>query len=109
MNSYPWEVVVLSVILLSNRLVARAYWGQAAGFWSVQAVNLGAAVYIAYFGISGLQSFGPVNYLVSALLVFHIAQNFGIRQRLLQSRAAEQRFREEAQKARSIAKGVNPE
>ncbi len=81
MSSFPWEAVALSLVLLGNRVALRLSHRHVAIFWMIQAINVGCMAYVLGVGINGMEDHAIVNWVVAALLCFHIAQNFSIRSR----------------------------
>jgi hypothetical protein len=79
--AYPWEIILLSAALLSNRLTARFFHLRASLFWGVQVCNIGMAVFVVRHGLPGLGQFDSITWMIAALLAFHVAQNFGIREK----------------------------
>ena len=105
MSGLPWEIGLLSAVLLSNRLAAKVFHVNARIFWTVQASNLGMAAFVAWYGLPGLERFGGVRWMVAALLVFHAVQNLGIRS----TYAREARYEAETRaRLRALRGAANP-
>ncbi len=101
MSGFPWEAVVLSLVLLGNRVALRLSHRRVAIFWSIQAINLGCIGYVLGVGIGGMEDHAIVNWVVAALLVFHIAQNFSLRSRSRLADEMEENLKERVRGYRS--------
>lgn len=102
MGGFPWEIALLSAVLLSNRLTAKAFHLSARLFWTVQASNLGMAAFVAWYGLPGLERFGGVRWMVAGLLVFHAVQNFGVRATYAREARYEREEREQLRALRAV-------
>lgn len=83
MQRFPWEVVVLAVVLALNRLVVPGAVRRPPVFWGVQALNAALALGVVIFGVPGLEGYPAVSWLIAGLLAFHIVQNLTLRSRVL--------------------------
>lgn len=73
------ELLVLVLVLIANRTVVHALKAPAL-FWSFQGLVVGLAGWFAWHGVTGLEGYGVVRWLVPGLLVFHAVQNVVVRQ-----------------------------
>lgn len=105
--AYPWEIILLSAVLLSNRLTARFFHLRASLFWGVQACNIGMAVFVVRHGLPGLAQFGSITWMIAALLVFHVAQNFGVREKYARDARADAADRERLRLLRGVGRDMN--
>lgn len=103
MNAFPWEVIVLAVVLGINRLAIHAAAKRPALFWGIQLLDAALAVLVLVFGMPGLQHLPGVAWLVAAILVFHLVQNFSIRSRALHDERRKAEEKELLRMAREAA------
>jgi hypothetical protein len=99
-KEFPWEIAVLSVILIANRAMARASWRYPLLFWVIQGADLLAIVYLALVGMKGLEGVPAMNWIVCGLLAFHIIQNFGLRAKARAEASSEENFRADIRRTR---------
>ena len=78
MDPFPWDLVVLVVLVVVHRSVVPSLRSSSA-FWTFQAVNVGAAVWFAVYGVNGTADVPIVKVLVPGLLIFHGIQNIAVR------------------------------
>ncbi|MFZ5481812.1 MAG: hypothetical protein ACOZNI_33940 [Myxococcota bacterium] len=94
MDTFPWEVLVLGLVLLGNRVVLPLTLARPPLFWGLQALDVAVAVAaVAHAGLPGRTAYPIVGWMVAALLVFHVVQNFAVREqhRLREEREAAER------------------
>ena len=102
MIHYPWEILFLAAVLLLNRAALRASWSRPWLFWLIQGLDGLCLGWLLLHGLSGLEHIPAANWMVAALIVFHMIQNFNLRTRSLQSGRAHTRLRQRMQKAHTI-------
>lgn len=73
-----FELLILVLVLIANRTIVHALRAPAL-FWAFQGLMLGLAGWFAWYGVTGLQGYGVVRWLVPGLLVFHLVQNVAVR------------------------------
>ncbi len=78
MDPFPWDLVVLVVLLVAHRTVVPSLRSSPA-FWTFQAITVGAAVWFAVYGVIGTADVPIVKVLVPGLLIFHAIQNIAVR------------------------------
>jgi hypothetical protein len=100
--NYPWQVIVLAALLLGNRVSIRVSVDRPWVFWGVEVLNLAAMGWVGILGLDGMENFPVANWLVVALLGFHMVQNYSLRQRVLLERRSEEQFRENLRKMRNL-------
>jgi hypothetical protein len=90
MDDFPWEVLVLGLVLLGNRVILPLTLDRKPLFWLLQAIDVATAVAaVVTAGLPGRAPYPVVGWMVAALLVFHIVQNFSMRDHALHRRAME--------------------
>ena len=102
MSNYPWDIMALAGILLLNRAALRASWSRPWLFYLIQGLDGGCVVYLIVFGLKGLAHIPAANWIVVALLLFHIAQNVSMRTHARQSGQADARMRNMLREARNL-------
>lgn len=102
MKEFPWEVVVLAVVLAINRLLVPATYTRPAAFWAIQAGNAVLAIAIIVVGLPGLANFPVVNWMIAGLLAFHAFQNIALRRATLEREAADTEERERIKRLRRL-------
>jgi hypothetical protein len=102
MKEFPWEVVVLAVVLAVNRLIVPATYTRAAAFWALQVMNLSLAVVVVMVGLPGLANYPVVNWMIAGLLAFHAFQNIALRRVTLDRAEADAAERERIKQVRRL-------
>lgn len=89
----PPELMLLAGLLFVNRLVIPSQVLVTPVYLAVQAMDVAAAVGVAWVGLPGLEEYPVVTWMIVILLGFHVAQNASVRSRKRhdqEMRAAEQ-------------------
>ncbi|MDP2309723.1 MAG: hypothetical protein Q8P18_27130 [Pseudomonadota bacterium] len=102
MNEFPWEVLVLGLVLGINRLGTPATYHRPLAFWGIQVMNLAVAIPVALRGIQGAEGFPALGWLIAGLLVFHVLQNVSLRSMALTKKRQELAEREQLRKLRAL-------
>jgi hypothetical protein len=80
MDDFPWEVLVLGLVLLGNRVLLPLGVKRPWLFWALQAMDVAVAVgAVVHAGLPGRSAYPVVGWMVAALLAFHVVQNFTMR------------------------------
>ncbi len=111
MTAPPRELMLLAGLLLMNRLVIPSQVLVTPVYYAVQAMDVAAAVGVAWVGLPGLDEFPVVRWMIVILLAFHVAQNASVRYRKLhdvQMRAVEKERIAERAALRSAERATTP-
>lgn len=112
MSAFPWEVLVLALVLAINRLGTPMTYTRPVVFWGIQAANVALAVPAVLVGVPGMEAFPAVGWLIAGLLAFHVLQNLSLRSAALTQQRRERDERERIRKLRAlgpIETGPSPE
>lgn len=107
MSAFPWEVLILGLVLAINRVATPATYHRPIAFWGIQAMNVALAVPLAIVGLPGAEGFPALGWLVAALLVFHTLQNVSLRGVVLTKKRQELAEREQFRKLRALEPPAN--
>jgi len=102
MKSFPWDVLVLAVVLAVNRLATPRTYFHPTAFWAIQAVNAVLALAVGIWGLPGLGAFPSVGWLIGGVLAFHGLQNVALRTQAVDQRARAAAERERMRKLRAL-------
>ncbi|MDP2316454.1 MAG: hypothetical protein Q8P41_26390 [Pseudomonadota bacterium] len=102
MSSFPWEVLILGVVLGVNRLATPATYERPIAFWAIQVMNVAVALPVALVGIPGTEGFPALGWLIAGLLLFHVLQNVSLRGTALARKRQALAAREQARKLRAL-------
>jgi hypothetical protein len=78
---FPWELLALAALLAVNRAIVPRVLKRAWLFWAIQGLDVVAAGLVILVGMPGMERYHVVNWMIAALLVFHIVQNLAQRDR----------------------------
>jgi hypothetical protein len=110
MSDFPWEVLVLGLVLLGNRVLVPLASTRPPLFWGIQAVDVAMAVAaVVHAGLPGKTEYPVVGWTVAALFVFHVVQNFALRDQARLRREREANDRERLRMLRGMRDGEPPE
>lgn len=77
----PPELLLLALLFAVNRLVLPRVLNIGLVFWTINGLDVAAAVWIYARGFPGMEQYLAVRLLIGTLLLFHVAQNLALRNR----------------------------
>lgn len=77
----PPELIALAVLLAANRWVLPGRILNGWVYWPITAANLASLVYVVVHGVSGVEGYYVVRWLVAAVIAVHLVQNLSLRDR----------------------------
>lgn len=77
----PPELLLLALLFAVNRLVLPRVLNIGVVFWTINVLDVAAAVWIYARGFPGMEQYLAVRLLIGTLLLFHVAQNLALRHR----------------------------
>lgn len=107
MTAPPRELMLLAGLLLMNRLIIPAQALVTPVYVAVQAMNVAAAVGVAWVGLPGLEAYPVVKWMIVILLVFHVVQNASVRYRKLHDLQIRKEERELVNKRAALRSAEN--
>jgi len=102
MSEFPWEVVILGLVLGINRVGTPHTYTRPFAFWGIQAMNVALAVPAVVFGLPGMDAVPLLGWLIAGLLAFHVLQNVSLRGAALAQTRREQDERDRIRKLRAL-------
>lgn len=77
----PPELVALAVLLAANRWVLPGRILTPWVYWPITAANVASLIYFVVHGVSGVEGYYVVRWLVAAVIAVHLVQNLSLRDR----------------------------